>query len=139
LIFGTWYDHYVAPLLVPLMALAAPALGRGRPLRWLTHFMIGFGILAAAVVTIYNTRHHGTSEQVEEAADMIRRAAATPTGQGCAYINEGDPILYHMTNTCFVTRYVFPTILTAWSMPMPWAWMLHRKSRPQCAAIPRLW
>lgn len=111
LIFGTWYDHYVAPLLVPLMALAAPALGRGRPLRWLTHFMIGFGILAAAVVTIYNTRHHGTSEQVEEAADMIRRAAATPTGQGCAYINEGDPILYHMTNTCFVTRYVFPNHL----------------------------
>lgn len=111
LIFGTWYDHYVAPLLVPLMALSAPALGRGKPFRWYTNFMIGFGILAAAVVTIYNTRHHGTSEEVDIAADAIRNAAATPTGQGCVYINEGDPILYHMTNACFVTHYIFPNHL----------------------------
>ena len=111
LIFGTWYDHYVAPLLVPLCALCAPALGRGRPFRWYTNFMLGFGLLAAAAVTIYNTRHHGTSEQVEDAADMIRNAAATPTGQGCVYINEGDPVLYHMTNACFATRYIFPNHL----------------------------
>lgn len=111
LLFGTWYDHYVAPLLVPLMALAAPTLGRGRPFRWYTHFMLGIGMAAAAVVTIYNTSHHGTTEEIELAADMIRNAAATPTGQGCVYINEGDPILYHMTNACFVTRYVFPNHL----------------------------
>jgi len=111
LIFGTWYDHYVAPLLVPLMALAAPALGRGRPLRWCTNFMLTIGLLAAAVVTIYNTQHHGTTEEVEDAADMIRNAAATPTGQGCVYINEGDPILYHLTNACFVTHFIFPNHL----------------------------
>ncbi|RVU03540.1 hypothetical protein EOE18_15595 [Novosphingobium umbonatum] len=111
LIFGTWYDHYVAPLLVPLMIASAPALGQARPLRWITRFMIGLGIVAAAVVTIYNTRHHGTTEQVEAAAATIRAAAVTPQGTGCAYINEGDPILYLMTNTCFVTRYVFPNHL----------------------------
>lgn len=111
LIFGTWYDHYVAPLLVPLTALSAPALGLGKPHRWYTNFMIGLGLVAASAVTIYNTRHHGTSEEVDIAADMIRNAAATPTGQGCVYINEGDPILYHMTNACFVTRYIFPNHL----------------------------
>jgi len=111
LIFGTWYDHYVAPLLVPLMVLAAPALGRGRPFRWYTVFMLGFGTLAATAVTVYNMRHHGTTEQVEIAADQIRNAAATPTGQGCVYINEGDPILYLMTNACFVTHYIFPNHL----------------------------
>lgn len=111
LLFGTWYDHYVAPLLVPLMVLAAPALGLARPWRWYTRFLIGFGMVAAAAVTIHNTRLHGTSEEVEDAAALIRAADATPHGPGCVYINEGDPILYHLTGACFTTRYVFPNHL----------------------------
>ena len=107
LLFGTWYDHYVAPLLVPVMALSAPALGRGKPLRWVTTFMITVAIIAAAVVTIINTRRHGTAEQVDRAAAMIRAAA----GDGCLYINEGDPIFYHLTGACLATRYVFPNHL----------------------------
>ena len=107
LIFGTWYDHYVAPLLVPVMALCAPALGRTKPFRWVTIFIVAVAVIAAAVVTIYNTRRHGTTEQVDHAAAMIRAAA----GDGCLYINEGDPIFYHLTGACLATRYVFPNHL----------------------------
>lgn len=107
LIFGTWYDHYVAPLLVPVMALCAPALGREKQYRWVTIFMITVAMIAATVVTIFNTRRHGTAEQVDRAAAMIRAA----TGDGCLYINEGDPVLYHLSGACFATRYVFPNHL----------------------------
>jgi len=48
---------------------------------------------------------------VEDAAALIRAADATPHGPGCVYINEGDPILYHLTGACFTTRYVFPNHL----------------------------
>jgi len=113
LLFGTWYDHYVAPLLVPLMVLAAPALGQPRPWRWYTRFLVGFGIIAAASVTIYNMRHHGTTAQVTKAAELIHTASLTPQGQGCVYINEGDPILYHLTKSCLTTPFIFPNHLNA--------------------------
>jgi 4-amino-4-deoxy-L-arabinose transferase-like glycosyltransferase len=108
LIFGTWYDHYVAPLLVPLMICAAPALGRTRPCRWFTHVMLGLGAVAAFAVTYSNVQHHGTTQEVYQAAEVIGHARGS---DGCVYINEGDPILYYLTNACFVTPYVFPNHL----------------------------
>ena len=116
LLFGTWYDHYVAPLLVPLMICAAPSLGRPAPLRWITRWVIGFGVAAAAVVTIYNVRHHGTTDQVYAAADAIHeaRTSAAP-GNPCIYINEGDPVLYLLSGSCLTTRYTFPNHLNSMS------------------------
>ncbi|WP_227711100.1 ArnT family glycosyltransferase [Novosphingobium ovatum] len=108
LIFGTWYDHYVAPLLVPLMICAAPALGQAAPWRWYTRLMIGLGAIAAGMVMQFNVRHHGTAQQVYKAAALIDQARGE---NGCVYINEGDPILYYLTNACFVTPYIFPNHL----------------------------
>ncbi|HZU64033.1 MAG TPA: glycosyltransferase family 39 protein [Novosphingobium sp.] len=107
LVFGTWYDHYVAPLLVPLLVLAAPALGRARPYLWPTVLLAVIGTLAAAIVTTYNVNHHGTRAQLDHLADLIR----AERGDGCAYINEGDPVLYLKSGACFTTRFVFPNHL----------------------------
>lgn len=108
LIFGVWYDHYVAPLLVPLCALAAPALGRKRGQGlWYTLALLLVGTVAAFIVTRENLVHHGTREQVETlAADIDRERQGR-----CIYINEGDPILYQYTHACIVTRYIFPNHL----------------------------
>lgn len=105
LLFGTWYDHYVAPMLVPLLTLAAPALGK----RWkdglaYTLLLMALGSGAAFAATHYAMHHHGTVAQVEKVAAIIDRER-----QGhCAYINEGDPILYQYTQSCLVTPYIFP-------------------------------
>lgn len=108
LIFGVWYDHYVAPMLVPMMALAAPALGRtGKKGLWYTAFLLLVGTGAAFGVTHYAMTHHGTRAQVEHVAHIIDRERQG----GCAYINEGDPILYHYTGACLVTPYIFPNHL----------------------------
>ncbi|WP_343616814.1 hypothetical protein [Novosphingobium sp.] len=108
LMFGVWYDHYVAPMLVPLCILASPALGR----RWRDGmlFTVAFllvGIGAAFGVTRYTMHHQGTIEQVEKLAAIIDRERKG----ACVYINEGDPILYQYTHACLVTPYIFPNHL----------------------------
>ncbi|HWU03933.1 MAG TPA: glycosyltransferase family 39 protein [Novosphingobium sp.] len=109
LVFGTWYDHYVAPLLVPLMIVAAPALGHRRPHFWYTGLLIGLGAIASVVVTAGNVYRHGTRADVDHAVQMIEQAR----GNGCLYVNEGDPILYHLTGSCMPTRWPFPGHLAA--------------------------
>lgn len=111
LLFGTWYDHYVAPMLVPLLALSAPALAAPRPLRWVTQLLVVASFAVGAGVSVANLREHGNAAQVDAAARMIGKALARPVGNPCLYINEGDPILYHKTRACFATRFVFPNHL----------------------------
>ncbi len=107
LIFGTWYDHYVAPLLVPLVVLAAPAFAPPRRYRWLAWYALGFSALAALVVTVANMRHQGEREAITAMAEMIRPRL----GDGCLYVNEGDPILYQLTGSCLPSHYAFPNHL----------------------------
>lgn len=108
LAFGTWYDHYVGPLLAPLCILAAPALGRQiRGEKWYARFMLGLGAIGGVVVPAYQFYHHGTLGDVEHATSLIR----AELGDGCFYMNEGDPVLYQTTNACLATSYIFPTHL----------------------------
>ncbi|MBA4355213.1 MAG: hypothetical protein C0409_11025, partial [Novosphingobium sp.] len=74
LLFGTWYDHYVAPMLVPLCVLAAPALARAVPSerKW-GRFLLGFGALASVTVPLYQVRSHGTAAQFDEMSALIAR------------------------------------------------------------------
>ncbi|MEH3038027.1 MAG: glycosyltransferase family 39 protein [Sphingomonas adhaesiva] len=90
------------PALLPLALLAAPGLDRrpGRTLALLaTIFVVG------QVVLQLNTRVKGTRAQAYAFA-----AAATPR-QGCLYVYDGYPVLYHLTHTCLPTRYAFPGLL----------------------------
>jgi hypothetical protein len=104
LAFGVWFDHYVAPMLVPLMTLSAPALGRAGRQMWYTLLLLLVGAGGAFGVTSYAMQHHGTRAQVEALARVIDRER-----QGaCIFIDEGDPILYQYTRACTVTPYIFP-------------------------------
>ena len=103
LIFGTWYDHYVAPLLVPLMALSTPALA-ARSLRWLSVAMLGLSAAGAAAVTYVNMSNQGSRQQISALTTAINARLAN----GCLYVNEGDPALYLLTRSCLPTPYIFP-------------------------------
>ena len=111
LLFGTWYDHYVAPLLVPLAVLAAPALARVLPTeRKFGYFMLGFGALAGLAVPIYQLRAHGTAAQFHEMNALI----AAELNGGCLYIYEGELAFYRTTNTCLPTTRIFPNHLNTY-------------------------
>lgn len=108
ILFGTWYDHYVAPLLVPLSVLAAPALARIVPSeRGIGRFLLGFGALASVVVPGFQVWKHGTAGQYERMQALIEREMRG----GCLYIYEGELAFYRTTNSCLPTTRIFPNHL----------------------------
>lgn len=112
LVFGTWYDHYVAPMLVPLAVLAAPALGRARPgERWYTRLLLGFGTVAALAVMIYQVNEHGTAAQVDHMTGQVRAELR----DGCYFQFDGEPALYRTVNACVPTRFAFPGHLNTYT------------------------
>jgi hypothetical protein len=108
IIFGTWYDHYVAPMLVPLSVMAAPALARSGKAKIYTRLLIGWGLIAGTFIVGKNLIGHGNAQETEQATTLIRQHL----DGGCLYIFEGDPILYKTTQACLPTAYVFPTHLS---------------------------
>ncbi|MCX7282888.1 MAG: hypothetical protein NTX28_02390 [Novosphingobium sp.] len=111
LIFGTWYDHYVAPVLVPLAILAAPALARSSPQeRWYGRLLLGFGAIAGLTVMAYQLNQHGTTRQYE----AMNAAIEQEMHGGCLYIYEGEMAFYRTTNSCLPTRWIFPNHLNSY-------------------------
>jgi len=110
LAFGTWYDHYLGPVLVPLCVLAAPALGRAAPgERWYGRLLLGFGLLGALVVPALQVRERGTAADFTAASAAVSRELH---GR-CLYVYEGDSALYRTTNACIPTRFAYPSHLNA--------------------------
>lgn len=106
LLFGTWFDHYGLPVMVPA-SIAAAALFRGErqkvswPMIALVVAAIGGQILLAE-----KRWERGTPAQ------FARVAAVIGEGPGCLYVYAGDPILYAATHRCAPTRFQFPGHLT---------------------------
>ncbi|WP_395333833.1 hypothetical protein WBP06_08670 [Novosphingobium sp. BL-8H] len=110
LAFGTWYDHYLGPVLVPLSILAAPALARVRKgERWYGQLLIGLGLIGAVLVPAFQVREKGDAEDFAAATDLI----AHELRGHCLYVYEGDSALYRTTNACIPTRFAYPSHLNA--------------------------
>lgn len=111
LVFGSWYDHYVTPVLVPFSVLAAPALALMPEARWRGVLLLGFGALASVVVMADSIRRHGDTAQAEHVAAMIR----SELHEGCAFVFDGEPAFYRMAGSCLPGRYAFPNHLNTWT------------------------
>lgn len=110
MIIGTYYDHYVGPLLVPFFVLGARALGRTGLRRKLAIGVIVFGIACTILHTVIRVEIDGSEEEFA----AVEQAVAAQLGEGdCLYVYEGDVALYHATGACTVTPYVFPTHLNS--------------------------
>ncbi|WP_408587305.1 ArnT family glycosyltransferase [Novosphingobium sp.] len=111
LAFGSWYDHYVTPVLVPLSVLAAPALAQVPGARWRCVLLLGFGAIASVVVMTDSIRRHGTKAQAEHITASIR----SELHSGCAFVFDGEPAFYRMAGSCLPGRYAFPNHLNTWT------------------------
>jgi hypothetical protein len=108
LFFGTWYDHYVSPLLMPLAVLAAPALARtAREERWYGRLLLGFGAFAGIVVMAYQFNQHGSTRQF----NAMNAAIEQEMHGGCLFIYEGEMAFYRTTRSCLPTTRIFPNHL----------------------------
>jgi len=105
LLFGSWFNHYALPLLVPGCVCAAAWFGdsaRGVQLGWILAIIVG--LLGEAIV-LDDIDRRGT------AVELRALAATIGSGPGCLYVFSGDTMLYPATGRCTVTSYLFPSHL----------------------------
>ena len=106
-IFGTYFDHYALPLMVPIAVACAPLFGyrRHRIGAVAAGSMLLAGSLAYATAVHKNQRKGGAPA----VAAMV--AVIRPRLTNCLYVYDGDAILYYLTGSCIPTRYAFPSHL----------------------------
>lgn len=110
LAFGTWFDHYVAPLLVPLSVLAAPTLGT-RGLRPIAALLVGAAAIGGITVMAVQASHHGTRAQFDHLCAHLH----SEMHGGAFFEFDGDPAFYRCVGAPIPTRYAFPPHLDSWT------------------------
>jgi hypothetical protein len=103
-VFGTWFDHYGLPSLVPGCACAAGFFLEQR-FRKLTPAILGIVALAGQIVVLVNLHGRGDAAQFDALSREVGR------GRGCLYVYSGTTMLYAQTERCRVSRYVVPAHL----------------------------
>jgi hypothetical protein len=105
---GTMRAHYFLPLLVPLAAMAAPAFDRsGRLNRPLAAVVALLGLVAGFFVVRDHIARRGNADQI---AALVRLIGQRPPG--CLFAFGSEPILYHLTQSCLPTPYIFRSHLS---------------------------
>jgi hypothetical protein len=107
LVFGTYYDHYALPVLVPLSILGA--LGFSAPGAVIgARFTLGFALVAAVVALGVRIHVFGSQRELAALTQSVRDNL-----HGCLFVYEGEPILYKSSDACLVSKFVFPSHLNA--------------------------
>ncbi|MFM6829811.1 MAG: hypothetical protein ACKOVA_05685 [Novosphingobium sp.] len=109
LLYGTWSEHFVLPLLPPLCIAAALALDQFAKPRTMALRLVAIGVIAGLA-------RAATAEVTDGGAADVNRVAALVKpylGKGCLYVVGAPASLYSLTGSCLATRFVFPSHLTS--------------------------
>ena len=105
LVFGSWFDHYALPVLVPLSICAAGFVDDPRRPARIVPIVLLMAFLGGEATVITKRLNRGSPAQFAQVAAAIGR------GPGCLYVYSGDPMLYPMSGRCRLSPYVFPSHL----------------------------
>lgn len=105
MLFGTWFDHYGLPSLVPGCACAAGFFANPRFRHRLGPAILLIVALAGQIVVLVNLRARGTAAQFAALSQTVGH------GAGCLYVYSGTTMLYADTGRCRLSRYVVPAHL----------------------------
>lgn len=102
--FGSYFNHYVLPLLAPLAILAAAgfAVRRAGPV---------LAVAALGALAVVDAKEAADYPGYFGDAAYARRVTATieaHRARGCLYVYFGDPIYYQLSGSCLPTRWAFP-------------------------------
>ncbi|RZL73429.1 MAG: hypothetical protein EOP66_12655, partial [Sphingomonas sp.] len=103
--FGSYFDHYGLPVLVPGCACIAGFLG-APDLRRASVAILMTVAAAGLITTLVNRTNRGTPRQFAALAKAIGR------GPGCLYVYSGSTMSYAASDRCRLSRYVFPSHLS---------------------------
>lgn len=105
LVFGSWFDHYALPVLVPLSICAAGFADDPHRSPRITAIVLLIAFLGGEATVVTKRFNRGGPDQFAQVVAAIGR------GPGCLYVYSGDPMLYPMTGRCRLSRYIFPSHL----------------------------
>lgn len=105
IVFGTWFDHYGLPVIVPGCVCAAGFFAHPRVRRRFAPAILLLVALAGQIVVLINLRARGDATQFAALSSAVGR------GPGCLYVYSGTTMLYADTGRCRVSRYVVPAHL----------------------------
>lgn len=106
--FGTWYNHYLGPVLLPLTIAIAPALDRaGNPGKVWFGLLVAMPLIASPIVMVTNIGIRGNANEATRLTGLIQAERK----DGCLYVHDGETALYRLTGSCLPTRYPFPAHL----------------------------
>lgn len=105
LLFGTWFDHYSLPVMLPAACCGA-AFFAGHPRgRALALPILAFVALAGQILLLQKRAERGTPQQASRIAAVVGHA------NGCLFVYSGPTIFYPLTGRCRLSKYVFPSHL----------------------------
>lgn len=104
-LFGTWFDHYSLPVMLPAACCAAAFFAEHPRGRALALPILAFVALAGQALLLQKRVERGTTEQAH------RIMSAIGPGKGCLFIYSGPTIFYPLTGRCRLSKYVFPSHL----------------------------
>ncbi len=105
LVFGSWFEHYALPLMMPLAICAAGFLGDHHDGRRAALAILVLAFIGGQATLVTKRNNRGTPDQFYAIADAIGR------GPGCLYVYSGESGFYPASGRCALTRYIFPSHL----------------------------
>ncbi|ATY34672.1 hypothetical protein CVN68_15895 [Sphingomonas psychrotolerans] len=107
IVFGTWFNHYALPVMLPACLCCAGFLGRNPTGRRLVTPLLLLAAGLGGEYTVWSAKwHRGDARQLETLAEAIGR------GPGCLYVYSGNSSLYSHTGRCALSPWVYPSHLS---------------------------
>ncbi len=102
LIFGTFFDHYALPVIVPAAFAASAALKRGKAWRTAAYALLLLIFTTGQFLVWNQLRRRGND------AVVARLVAATAHSRNCPWLYDSQPAVTLLGHHCLVSRWVDP-------------------------------
>jgi hypothetical protein len=107
IVFGSWFNHYALPVMLPACLCCAGFLGSHRTGRRIVAPLLLLAAGLGGEYTVWSAAwHRGNPTQLETLAEAIG------PGPGCLYVYSGNTSLYSQTGRCALTPWIFPSHLS---------------------------
>ncbi len=106
IVFGSWFNHYALPVMMPASLCCAGFFGAaptGR--RIVAPALLAVALIAGETIVVTSAWRRGNAAQLETIAAAIGR------GPGCLYLHSGDTMMYAASGRCTASAWVFPSHL----------------------------
>ena len=107
IVFGTWFNHYALPVMLPACLCCAGFLGSHPTGRRIVAPLLLLAAGLGGEYTVWSASwHRGNATQLETLAETIGH------GPGCMYVYSGNTSLYSHTGRCTLSPWVYPSHLS---------------------------